>query len=47
MKVISLSLEQGNKYFGKVDGQRFFIGRRVSYEGGKGLMNVEGSAAQT
>jgi len=47
MKVISFSLEQGNKYFGKVDGQRFFIGRRVPYEGGKGLMNLEGSAAQT
>lgn len=47
MKVINFSLEQGNKYFGKVDGQRFFIGRRVPYEGGKGLMNVEGSFAQT
>ncbi|MGJ7497883.1 hypothetical protein ACSFA8_22770 [Variovorax sp. RT4R15] len=47
MKVISFSLEQGNKYFGKVDGQRFFIGRRVPYEGGKGLMNIEGSPAQT
>jgi len=48
MKVVSFSLEQGNRYFGRVDGgPRFFIGRRVPYEGGKGLMNVEGSAAQT
>lgn len=46
MKVISFSLEQGNKYYGKVDGRRFLIGRRVSYEGGKGLMNVEGAATQ-
>lgn len=47
MKVVSFSLEQGNKYFGKIDGQRFFIGRRVPYDGGKGLMNTEGTAAQT
>jgi hypothetical protein len=25
MKIVSLSLEQGNKYFGKIDGTRFFI----------------------
>jgi len=46
MKLVSFSLEQGNKYFGKIDGQRFFIGSRVSYEGNKGLMNITGSAAQ-
>jgi hypothetical protein len=46
MKVVSFSLEQGNKYYGKIDGNRFFIGTRVSYEGGKGLMNVSGTAAQ-
>lgn len=46
MKIVSFSLEQGNKYFGKIDGARFFIGSRVSYDGGKGLMNVTGTAAQ-
>src|SRR5712691_7961810 len=46
MKIVSFSLEQGNKYFGKIDGTRFFIGSRVSFEGGKGLMNVSGTSAQ-
>lgn len=46
MKLVSFSLEQGNKYFGKIDGARFFIGSRVSYAGGKGLMNASGSAVQ-
>jgi hypothetical protein len=46
MKIVSFSLEQGNKYFGKIDGDRFFIGSRVSYEGDKGLMNVSGTASQ-
>jgi hypothetical protein len=47
MKIVSFSLEQGNKYFGTVDGgPKFFIGARVSYEGNKGLMNVIGTAAQ-
>lgn len=46
MKVVSFSLEQGNKYFGKIDGTRFYIGSRVSYEGGKGLMNVTGTQSQ-
>lgn len=46
MKVVSFSLEQGSKYFGKIDGSRFFIGSRVSFDGGKGLMNAKGTAAQ-
>lgn len=46
MKIVSFSLEQGNKYFGKIDGNRFFIGNRVSFDGGKGLMNVNGTSAQ-
>ncbi|HEX7721777.1 MAG TPA: hypothetical protein VF397_06440 [Pyrinomonadaceae bacterium] len=47
MKIVSFSLEQGNKYFGKIDrGTRFFIGSRVSFEGGKGLMNLTGNEAQ-
>lgn len=46
MKIVSFSLEQGNKYFGKIDGSRFFIGSRVSFEGGKGLMNVSGTLTQ-
>lgn len=46
MKIVSFSLEQGNKYFGKIDGTRFFIGSRVSFEGGKGLMNVSGTLVQ-
>jgi hypothetical protein len=46
MKVVSFSLEQGNKYFGKIDGARFFIGSRVPFQGGKGLMNVSGTPAQ-
>jgi hypothetical protein len=46
MKLVSFSLEQGNKYFGKIDGTRFFIGSRVPYEGNKGLMNISGTSAQ-
>lgn len=46
MKIVSFSLEQGNKYFGKIDGQRFFIGSRVPFQGGKGLMNITGTADQ-
>lgn len=46
MKLVSFSLEQGSKYFGKIDGTRFYIGSRVPYDGGKGLMNIEGTAAQ-
>ncbi len=46
MKIVSFSLENGNQYFGKIDGQRFYIGSRVSYEGNKGLMNLKGTAVQ-
>lgn len=46
MKIVSFSLEQGDKYYGNIDGTHFFIGSRVAYEGGKGLMNVAGTAAQ-
>lgn len=46
MKIVSFSLEQGNKYFGEIDGTRFFIGSRVSYDGGKGLMNISGTSTQ-
>lgn len=46
MKTVSFSLEQGNKYFGKIDGSRFFIGTRVSYQGNKGLSNLKGTADQ-
>lgn len=45
MIIVEFALEQG-KYFGKINGTRFFIGNRVSYEGGKGLMNIVGTAAQ-
>lgn len=46
MKVVSFSLEEGSKYYGRIDGKRFFIGSRVPYLGGKGLINLRGSAAQ-
>jgi hypothetical protein len=46
MKIVSFSLEQGNKYFAKIDDKRFFVGSRVSFEGNKGLMNVSGTSAQ-
>lgn len=46
MKTVTFSLEAGNKYFGKIDGNRFFIGQRVSFEGNKGLMNTIGTLAQ-
>ena len=46
MKVVAFTLEQGNKYFGTIDGTRFFIGSRVSFDGGKGLMNIKGTAEQ-
>jgi hypothetical protein len=46
MKLVDFSLEQGNKYYGKIDGTRFFIGSRVCYEDCKGLMNLSGTAAQ-
>jgi hypothetical protein len=46
MKIVRFSLEQGNKYLGKVDGTRCFIDNRVPFDGGKGLMNVSGTSAQ-
>lgn len=46
MKLVSFSLEQGNQYYGRIDGQRFYIGSRVSYEGGKGLSNLRAVAGQ-
>ncbi|MDB5239758.1 MAG: hypothetical protein JWP57_383 [Spirosoma sp.] len=46
MKIVSFSLEQANKYFGKIDGARFFIGSRVPFDGSKGLMNASGLATQ-
>jgi hypothetical protein len=46
MKIVSFSLEQVNQYFGKIDGTRFFIGKRVPYNGGKGLTNTKGTPAQ-
>ena len=46
MKFVEFTLEQGNKYFGKIDGTRFFIGNRVPFDGGKGLMNIKGTSAQ-
>jgi hypothetical protein len=46
MIIVEFTLEQGNKYFGKIDGNRFFIGKRVSFDGGKGLMNIIGTPAQ-
>ena len=46
MKVVSFALEEGNKYFGKIDGARFFIGMRVPYDGGKGLFNLQGTPQQ-
>jgi hypothetical protein len=46
MKVVDFSLEQGNKYFGRIDGKRFLIGTRVPYQGLKGLRNLSGTAAQ-
>ena len=46
MKIVKFSLEQGNKYFGEIDGDRFFIGKRVPYLGNKGLMNITGTPEQ-
>jgi hypothetical protein len=46
MKVVSFSLEEGNKYFGRIDGQRFYIGSRVPYLDGKGLVNGSGTSVQ-
>jgi hypothetical protein len=46
MKVVKFSLEQGNRYFGEIDGVRFLIGRRVAYKGTKGLTNTTGVANQ-
>jgi hypothetical protein len=46
MKLVNFSLEQGNKYYGRIDGQRFFIGTRTSYKGNKGLYNLTGTPAQ-
>lgn len=46
MKVVSFSLEEGNKYFGRIDGKRFYIGSRVPYLDGKGLVNGSGTSVQ-
>ena len=46
VKVVKFSLEEGKKYFGEIDGQRFYIGSRVPYKGNKELANSSGTAAQ-
>ena len=46
MKIVSFSLEQVNKYYGKIDGAKFFVGSRIPYEGFKGLMNASGQPSQ-
>lgn len=46
MKNVSFSLENGNEYYGKIDGQRFYIGKRVFYDGNKGLANTRGTSLQ-
>ena len=46
MKVVSFSLEEGSKYFGRIDGSRFYVGSRVPYQGGKGLANSRGTPPQ-
>ncbi len=46
MKIVKFSLEQGNKYFGEIDDDKFFIGKRVSFDGNKGLMNTVGQPEQ-
>lgn len=46
MKIVSFSLEQVNKYYGKIDGTRFFIGSRVPFDGFKGLINASGQPSQ-
>jgi len=39
-------LEEGNKYFSRIGGKRFYFGSRVPCRGGKGLANSSGSAQQ-
>lgn len=46
MKIVSFSLEAGNQYHARVDGTKFFVGQRVSYDGRKGLSNLRGGASQ-
>jgi|ERR1051326_1874100 hypothetical protein len=46
MKIVDFTLEQGGRYFGTIDGNRFFIGSRTSFDGGKGLINLKGTAEQ-
>jgi hypothetical protein len=42
MKIVSYSLRDGNRYYGRIDGKEFFIGKRVSYLKNKGLRNLVG-----
>lgn len=46
MKIVDFTLKSGNKYYGTLDNQEFYIGSRVSYQGNKGLMNISGTADQ-
>lgn len=46
MIIISYTLKGGSKYFGHVNGNEFFIGEKVSYNAGKGLMNNQGTKDQ-
>ena len=46
MKLVELSLKQTNQYFARVDGDEFFVGKRVSFGSRKGLVNVAGTPAQ-
>ncbi len=46
MKIVSFTLQSDGRYLGEIDGDRFLVGKRVSFDGGKGLVNLSGTPAQ-
>lgn len=46
MKVVSFSSGSGENCYGRIDGSRFFIGKRVTYDGRTCLESVRGAANQ-
>ncbi len=47
MKVVGFSLEEGDRYYGKIDGHRFFIGSRICKITDDGVVPLESDISTT
>ena len=46
MKLVTFALEADARYFAQIDGDRFLVGKRIGFDGGKGLINLAGAPGQ-